>query len=216
MKIGKWIIAGGIGGAVAAGIWTAIAYSTGYEIGWIAWFVGVVVGFCVRVAAGEEEGYAPGLTAVAIAVLALVIGKYATVSLLVDRELGAKIAEMPRVTADNFQLELCSEVAEEWTAAKKKMKWLPGKSAEVAQELQDYPQAVRDEAKKRWDAKPAAEQQELIAARQEMMEEFTSSLAAGVKTQVFKASFNGYDILFFILAIVSAFKVGSGMSSNES
>ena len=216
MKIGKWVIAGAIGGAVSAGIWTAIAYSTGYEIGWIAWFVGVIVGFCVRMAAGDEEGYGPGLTAVGIAVLALVIGKYATVSLLVDKELGAKIRSMPRVTAENFQLELCSEVAEEWTTAKKKIKWLPGKNAEVAKELQDYPQAVRDEAKKRWDAKPAAEQQDLIATRQKALEEITLSLLSGVKSEVFKSSFNGYDILFFILAIVSAFKVGSGMQSDES
>ena len=216
MKIGKWVIAGAIGGAVSAGIWTAIAYSTGYEIGWIAWFVGVIVGFCVRMAAGDEEGYGPGLTAVGIAVLALIIGKYATVSLLVDKEFGTEIGAMPRGTAENFQLGLCAEVAEEWTTAKKKIKWLPGKNAEVAQELQDYPQAVRDEAKKRWDAKPPAEQQELIAGRQRMMEEFTGSLVAGAKTEVFKASFNGYDILFFILAIVSAFKVGSGMQSDES
>ncbi len=216
MKIGKWVISGTIGGAVSAGIWTAIAYSTGYEIGWIAWFVGVIVGFCVRMAAGEDEGFGPGLTAVGIAVLALVIGKYATVSLLVDQEFGKTVGAMPRVTADNFQLELCSEVAEEWTAEKKKIKWLPGKSAEVAQELQDYPQAVRDEAKKRWDAKPAAEQQDLLATRQKVVEEITGSLIAGAKSEVFKSSFNGYDILFFILAIVSAFKVGSGMQSDES
>ncbi len=216
MNIGRWIIAGAIGGAVSAGIWTAIAYSTGYEIGWIAWFVGVIVGFCVRLAAGDDEGYGPGLTAVGIAVLALIIGKYATVSLLVDKELGAAVGAMPQVTAENFQLGLCKEVVQEWTDAKKKMKWLPGKNAEVAKELLDYPQAARDEAKKRWDAKPAEEQQKLIAERQKVLDEITRTLLAGAKTEVFKSSFNGYDILFFILAIVSAFKVGSGMQSDES
>ncbi len=216
MKIGKWILAGSIGGAVSAGIWTAIAYSTGYEIGWIAWLVGVVVGFCVRMAAGDDEGYGPGITAVGIAVLALLVGKYATVSLLVDKHFQEKMGAVTQINSSHFQVTLCSEVVQEWTTAKKKLTWPPGKTAELAEGINDYPQAVRDEAQKRWAAKPVAEQQALIAERQQSVDEAMGGLRSMLKTAAFKSSFNGYDILFFFLAIASAFKMGSGMQSDES
>jgi len=72
----KWIVAGGIGGLIGAAIWAGISYATNYEVGWIAWGVGFLVGVGVRVSAGEnEEGFAPGLTAAVVAIVAVLGGK---------------------------------------------------------------------------------------------------------------------------------------------
>ncbi|RLS56457.1 MAG: hypothetical protein DWH91_06575 [Planctomycetota bacterium] len=215
MKLVKWCVAGLIGGAISAGVWAAIAYFSGMEIGWIAWFVGVIVGFCVRAAAGEDEGFAPGVTAVVIAILALLAGKYAAVSLIVDREFAKEIASFAQVTPEDMQNGLCAEVVQEWTAANKPMQWPPGQSLDTAEQMIHYPQSVQDEARKRWTDLDPAEQQKQLTERQELLKELTGAIGAMAKQEGFKASFNGFDILFFILAIVSAFKVGSGAQSND-
>jgi len=221
MKLVKWIVAGGIGGLISPGIWAGITYGTGYEIGWIAWLVGIVVGFCVRVAAGDDDGFAPGLVSVVIAVLAILAGKYLAVSFIVDRELAkqmqAEFAVM--ITPETMQQSICSEVVEEWTAEKKKLNWPPGKSAETVENFTDYPLEVRTEAATRWNALGAEEQQKRLDQKRSEMAEITGmladSLGASVKKQAFQESFSPLDILFFLLAIGSAFKVGSGATSDE-
>lgn len=50
----KWFVAGAIGGAIGAAIWVAVGYLTSYEVGWIAWGIGVLVGIAVRKSAGKE------------------------------------------------------------------------------------------------------------------------------------------------------------------
>ena len=44
MNMGRGIIGGALGGLIGAVIWAGISYFTGYEIGWIAWGVGGMVG----------------------------------------------------------------------------------------------------------------------------------------------------------------------------
>src|SRR5688572_30394832 len=83
--LGKSVLAGVIGGAAGAALWAAIAHFANAEVGWIAWLIGVLVGFCVRFAAGEQfEGFVPGAAAAVIAILSVVVGKYAAVSLAVS------------------------------------------------------------------------------------------------------------------------------------
>src|SRR5262245_9387722 len=84
MNIGKWVIGGLVGGRIGAGIWAGIVYATHRQIGWIAWGVGALVGVGVRLAAGEEYGPKPGVTAAVIAILALIAGKFAAVYLIVS------------------------------------------------------------------------------------------------------------------------------------
>jgi hypothetical protein len=38
------LVGGLVAGAIGAGIWAVIAYFTGFELGWIAWGVGLLVG----------------------------------------------------------------------------------------------------------------------------------------------------------------------------
>ena len=210
----RWVVGGLIGGAVGAAAWAAITYYTNHEIGYVAWGVGILVGFCVRFAAGSDEGFGPGLTAAAIAIVALVGGKYAATSLLVDKV----FADMPmiaNVTPAQMQEELISEIVAEWTEAKKPMKWPAGKTLENAESTADYPPEVVKEAEKRWNALKPEEQQAQIQERTESIQAFASSLKAMARQEGFKASFTPIDILFFILAIGSAWKLGSGVASGE-
>jgi len=59
---------GGIGAFVGAGIWSAAAMASGYEIGWIAWGVGGLAGF------GMAKGYGQPTQLAGAAAAALAIG----------------------------------------------------------------------------------------------------------------------------------------------
>lgn len=209
----RWIISALIGAIIGAAIWAGITYFTNYEIGWIAWGIGLLVGIAVRMGAGNEAGFGPGAVAAIFAVASILAGKYAAVHLLVN----SKLSEAPTVTFTETDeiVQLADEVASEWQESKKTMSWPPGQSVETAQAESDYPKDVWAEAKKRWDAIPAEEQQARIKAAEEQFAELKGMLVDGVVEQGFTSSFSPADLLFFGLAIFTAFKVGSGLSSDS-
>ncbi|MEZ6122294.1 MAG: hypothetical protein R3C49_03840 [Planctomycetaceae bacterium] len=212
----RCIIAALVGGAFAAAVWAGITYATEMEIGWIAWGVGLVVGIAVRVAAGDNEGLVPGSIAVIGAILALLVGKYAAVHLLVSHT----IQENPMTVSaadlqTGLQVGLADEVVAEWEEAGKKMQWPDGMTVEEAESQADYPPDVWAEAMKRWNDIPAEEQQKKLKEREEQIAQFTDMIHSQITQEGFKASFSPIDLLFFGLAIFTAFKVGSGMTSDE-
>jgi hypothetical protein len=91
------IIMGLIGGAVAAltgaGIWAAIAYLTGYEIGWIAIGVGAIVGVAVRVM-GKGNTPVFGVLAALLALAGCVLGRLMAIWLVIANELDAPLGEI--------------------------------------------------------------------------------------------------------------------------
>lgn len=72
-------IIGGILAAIAGGlIWGLIVNTTGYEIGWAAWGIGLLAGYGVVMFAKGRKGLPLQLVAALAAVLGIVIGKYLT------------------------------------------------------------------------------------------------------------------------------------------
>ncbi len=207
----KWIVAAAIGGFIGASIWAAITYFSGYEIGWIAWGVGFVVGLAVRVAAGNESGVGPGAVAAVGAVAALLAGKYAAIHFLVEKEL----AEMPTMSmsAEDMMVSIADEVVEEMETAGKTLNWPAGQTVETAEQADQYPAEVWTEATTRWAAIPAEEQQKQIAERTALMQQLAGAFQGMATNEGFKASFSPIDFLFFGLAIFTAFKLGSGVGS---
>jgi len=68
-----------IGGVVGAAVWAAIAYFTGFEIGWIAIGVGILVGVGAQLGGGSETtggGMLVGIMAAIVAAGAIAGGKY--------------------------------------------------------------------------------------------------------------------------------------------
>ena len=82
-----WVVGGTIGGTLGAAIWVGVGYFTGFEVGWIAWGVGVLTGMGVAAVASAngEADAASGITAAVISILAVLAGKYAVVHLVVDQ-----------------------------------------------------------------------------------------------------------------------------------
>jgi hypothetical protein len=72
-------IIGGILTAIAGGlIWGLITNTTGYEIGWAAWGIGLLAGYGVVMFAKGQGGLRLQLVAALTAVLGIAIGKYLT------------------------------------------------------------------------------------------------------------------------------------------
>ncbi len=212
MRFISALIGGMIGGLIGAGIWAGITYATNYEIGWIAWGVGFLVGVGVRMGAQEWDGAAPGILAVVLALLAVVGGKYAAASLMVSG-IGADLAV--KVTEADVKESMCFDIAKERMASVPPLQWPPGKNLETANSIADFPADVQQEVVKRWTALSPAEQVQRIADQKKQMEEIHKMLSGAIQGMAFQHSFGPMDILFFLLAAFTAFKLGSGAAGDE-
>lgn len=87
MKMLFGLVGGAIGGLIGAAIWAAVGYFTGFEVGWIAWGVGALVGIGVAVGMGGSGGVGGAGTAVLLALLAIVLGKWAVIHFSIQQAL---------------------------------------------------------------------------------------------------------------------------------
>lgn len=212
MKMITASIGGLIGGLIGAAIWAGITYFTNYEIGWIAWGVGFLVGLGVRMGAQDLEGAVPGGLAVLLAVLAVVGGKYAAASLIVSKV----VAEHGiTISAEDMKQSIAGEILEERKQKGPPINWPPGKNEETALSLHDYPVDIQQEALKRWDAIPPAEQQQKIEQQKQEIAQMRQMIQGFAHKAAFMASFGIMDLLFFGLAAFTAFKLGSGAESDS-
>ena len=100
MKIIPAIIAAAVASAIGAVVWVLIRNYTGYELGLVAWGIGVLAGIGAAVAtAGKSDG-ATGFAAACVAVLAIAGAKY-TFATMIHDELTADV-EMVSLTEENM------------------------------------------------------------------------------------------------------------------
>jgi hypothetical protein len=218
MKVAKWALFGGVAGAIGAAIWAAVALTTHYESGWVAWGIGLLVGLAVRMASHKDEGsgFFPGIVAVMLAILAIVAGKYAAVHFMIEQAVGnaAVDPKKPGPTDADMIANIADEVVDEFEEAKKPLNWPPGVNPEDAHKPEEFPKEVWTEAKARWESKPAAERETLKSRAKQQGAVLLNNVKDQIRQEAFKQSFGLYDIIFFLLAVATAFKVGSGNSGS--
>lgn len=208
----KWVIAGGIGGLLGAAIWAGISYATNYEIGWIAWGIGFVVGVAVRISAGEsEEGLAPGLTAAAVAIVSVVAGKYAAYSLLVASISSSALAI--DIGVNDMIVGFADEIATERMARGQSVVFTGGKTIETATNQEDYPADIWQQATQRWQSMSPADQQARLGQRREQLQQMAGML--GSLAPPFSETFSLFDALWFFLAAGTAYKLGHGNLASD-
>ncbi|HEY7816851.1 MAG TPA: hypothetical protein VIG29_01430 [Vicinamibacteria bacterium] len=227
MNLFKMALGGGVAGLVGAAIWAAIGYFTGLEIGWIAWGIGMLVGIGVRLVGSEEiatfdkvkrkmvrsrvgaEGPVAGSVAAVLAVISVLAGKYAVVHLFLSAP-----ASSPEDFLDDAAMisSIADQIVVEHESAGRLISWPAGVAADEAFEKADYPTEIWNEAESRWNALPAEERQNLKKAQAELLGEVFESLD-GVQGTMFAASFGAFDLLWFGLAAVTAFRLGASASA---
>jgi len=211
MKPVTWFVGGAIGGLIGGAIWVAVGHFANYEVGWIAWGIGALVGIGVRVAAGEDEGWLPGASAVTVAVGSIALAKYIVVSLAVSGladgfSIDFTDQDMIAINADQIVDEL---------VAKEKLDWPPEDLDENLPLPQQYPPKVWAEAKKKWESLPPDQQKSKVEEQKVAAAEFVESFEELIREEAFSESFTAWDLLWFGLAAFTAFKLGSGMITEE-
>lgn len=154
MKPIAWLVGGLAGGLIGAAAWIVVVYFTDYELGVIAWGIGVLAGYGVRVVAGERKGTAPAVVAVVAALLCVGVGKVGSIATAIRP--GA-------VTEEYAVVALADVVARDFKREGRAIEWPAGVTQDVAAEEADYPVDVWAEAETRWLAIPPAERERYMS-----------------------------------------------------
>ena len=223
MNVGRMILGGLVGGLVGAAIWVAIGYFTGYEVGWIAWGVGFLAGMGVRLVGTEQvgrydrdlgrmvhekqraEGPEAGIIAAIAAVLSVIIGKYAVVYLLLSSFTSVDFSDQELLIS-----YVADQVADEYVEKGRAVQWPAGVDPTDAYQKSDYPLDVWTEATNRWNAMSSEEQQEFQEMQELVFNTAVDSMGGEMRQAAFWESFSPLDLLWFGLAALTAFRVGSG------
>jgi hypothetical protein len=212
-------IIGAIGGALLGSlIWGGIAYFTGYEIGYVALLVGFVVGLGASILDGE--GPLCGFVCAVLCVLSIFGGKYMALSMTIDNEFGGFMEA--ELTEDLYQ-EIMVE-AEAYVNVDK------SDCSQILQFMVDYEYAdvataaeiSEEELNFFWEYsapnlidigtnKPSFEQ---------WKKDINKSFDAEIKNSfsladAIKESLDPIDLLFIVLGISAAYRVGAGGAEGE-
>ena len=195
-----------VGGVIGAVIWAAIAYFANLQLGFVAWAIGFFVG-SLSAKLGGRGAVNGGLCAV-IAMASILLGKGMAVHFALEKEL----------------TEIGESVYADWKT-----------SAEAFQQIKDdeaaYPEFVFEQGFSEGESVEEVTDEELRQFKEESIPTLTE-LAAGqtydqwaekefnVETSEFlvrgvKESLGILDIVFALLGIVTAFKIGSGWGVEE-
>lgn len=217
MKLAGGVVGGAIGGAIGAAIWAAVAYFLNVEIGWIAWGVGGLVG--LGTALGTGGGHpAAGVLAVAITVVSILGGKYASIQLALGGE-KEEIVEsaLGQLGDEEYVVSwIANEIASERENAGEEVAW-PDPPEEGDGSIEsEYPPDIWAEAEGRWQSLTPAEQGARRAEIEtEIRENFEVFFGEFDMIEAIKGSMGALDILFFALAIGTAWQLGSGRSRSS-
>jgi hypothetical protein len=219
MGIFRWVLGGLCGAAAGVVVWVLVGYFAHREVGWIAWVVGFLAGLGVRYAAhlgGGDASLGKGILATVIAVAAIFTAKFLVFLLIVAGT--AKDREAVRDFANGMLKEDCPaiatiarDIAAQATKRGETVAWPPGVSATTASKESDFPPRIWSDALLRWLDSGTPQEKEQKGKR------FAASLRLSDLTREpdFGDSFSPFDLLWFGLAIITAFKVGVGSYGDD-
>lgn len=210
------VLYGVIAGAIGAAVWALIARFTGYEIGWIAWGVGLAVGVGVAVGNKGEGSPAAGVLAAALAMLAVVGGKYVTVQWMLPSADALVTDAVEALQDDELVISyladgVIAERAEQGVA----VTWPEGVDPQSASAEADYPKDVWAEALAEWNGMTAEARDEFRAALTANIESSMAAIRTSLAGVGFLGTFGLMDIIFFSLAIFTAYRIGRGGSLRQ-
>lgn len=216
MSFLKWFAAGIVGAAAGGAAWVLIGHFANYEVGWIAWGIGFLAGAAVRVVAGDAQGPAPGLAAVAAAAAGVAVSKYVVVALMVNQILGQMQVQKPDFASEPAAIARTADeiIATEYEAAGKEVEWPADADFESDDLRSTYPPEIWTAAERKWNALSDADKQ---GRREAWVREFDEGVpdVDDIRSAAFAESFTPWELLWFGLAMFTAFRVGSGLDAGS-
>lgn len=190
-----------IGAAIGMGLWYVLAHYLHIASGWVAWGTGVMAGFGAR-ALGRAPTPLFGIIAAVFTLLAILGGSYlamlADIDKFVAKELNGayeeRVAFAKKATAAKDDAALRAVLAEDGDADAKIS------DADLARLKADLPKL-----KELTQGKPTK-----VEFQQELASDIRDAISFAA---VAKSYFRIFTIIFIVLGISSAFKLGSGMGS---
>jgi hypothetical protein len=198
-KFGQGMVIAGTTAVVGGALWAWLAVVCNVEIGYLAIGLGFINAI-VLVAVTQETSFRVAIACCALAVLSLFVGKALTMHYLVDKQFTKHVmgdeSLMHGLVANKMGTarEFSPEVQTIYD------KWLEVDDDEI-------PEKVSAEVVPRYNRMSEAEREELA---EPMVAVFLSQVGLGTRLG---AVLGFYDILWVILAIGAAYKVGSGASA---
>lgn len=205
----KGIIGSLAGGAVGATLWAVVAYYTQYELGIIAALVGAACGLGMSLGTQGGAGPIGGLTACAIALLAIVVGKYTVLQFVMSSTVSSMMQSMPWTDARS-KVYLAEQLVLEYEAAGKVLKWPEGVDPELATEPEEYPPDLWKDVEARWSAMTPKAQADYAAAAKAEFEQQVGNRASSFALSNFSRVFSPYDMIWATFAVLAAYRIGSG------
>ncbi|MFG0292015.1 MAG: hypothetical protein ACF8MJ_02550 [Phycisphaerales bacterium JB050] len=209
MRMLSSLLAAAVAAGVGVVVWVLIRNFTGYELGLVAWGIGVLAGLGAAVASAGKADGATGFLAGCVAVLAIAGAKYAFAGMVYSEV-------MDSLGDDVMVVYYADAIVEEREANGDRLVWPAGYTIETAEEREHYPEGIWDQAAMEWNSVAGDEQTRIkqavaldgvnYALRLEG-EEPIDSFTTGA---ILKADLSPFDVIWVVLAFASAFKIGSG------
>jgi hypothetical protein len=210
------LLGGLIAGVLGAAVWAVVAAVTGYEIGWIAWGVGLGVGVGVAIGNRGEGSVPAGVLAALLATLSVVGGKYVMVRMVMPGEAELVAGSIAALENDELVVSyLADAVVDEFEARGRPVAWPDDAEPLQAAEQSDYPADVWAVAQERWDAMSPQDREAYRAERRANVQASAAAFHDMIAQQGFLHAFGLMDLIFFTLAVVTAFKIGRTGSFRE-
>ena len=130
------------------------------------------------------------------------------------------VRELPQLANPEYHLVyMADQLVYEYQTEGKALEWPPGMSVDIAFHQEDYPADLWADVVQRWDAMPAGEQEtyvaSMMAAEKIRNAELQTLMYAEGTTLAFFDSFSLFDGLWAVLAVLSAFKIGSASEETQ-
>lgn len=203
-------IAGAMGGGVVgAALWAAITSCTNYEIGFIACAVGALVGVGMMLGARDVQSSMCGVVAAVIAVASIVGAKFAVVQIVVNQQ-EVKLQSNFVVTEDLTKMFVADQLVEEYEKSGKTLTWPDGRTVHSAEDPSHYPKDLWQDLEARWTLLHDDQKRVYEEATEVKFKTLLKDASATTRDEIFKGSFTFWDVLWFFLAVGSAYKIGSG------
>jgi len=219
MGFPRWIIGGCLGSLLGIALWVFMGYLIPFPFGWIAVGMGFTVGLGVRLASGESDGLGPGITAAVITLVSIIIAKFLT-AIVIAAWFAGRFVGLPADVEELSIQQIADEIVDERVDAGENVDW-PEKQPlfwNASQDIsENYPPDIWDEATKRWEEAPIAEQQERreeAENEQERAEEDQEEFEGSIVGDIFIFSFGWLDFIWIPIAAFSAFQLGANIADN--
>lgn len=208
----KPIIGAVAGGIIGAIIWAAITYFTGYEVGYVAWGIGAMIGFFSAYLGGA--GMTNGLICAVMAALSIIAGKAIAVKVILDKEMNQGMEEVDLVLEPVYQAYQAENQAYQKISSEEEMRQF---MISYEYTLNTNPSDIEDIEIQEFKQNTAPYYDKIDNGM--TFEEFRADILSADEdlsiVNILKEDLNIMDFLFFGLGVFTAFKLGSGLEEDS-